>query len=121
MPETSWRRALICSVFLIPAFCWGQSWVDFSDGVLSCQDRAAIMSGSDGISYVSLDSHVTRWRVMRKNPPNTLPVLAGDVVAVLADAFNTLYAFSKTTGKRIWTKDVSSSVLASDGTYNLCY
>lgn len=54
---------------------------------------------------------------MRSNPPNVPPVLAGNTVAVVADAFNTVYSFSEATGKQLWRKYISTSVLASDGNY----
>lgn len=54
---------------------------------------------------------------MNNNTPQVGPVVAGDTVAVIADAFNTIYAFSKTTGKTLWTKHIWASRLASDGNY----
>jgi outer membrane protein assembly factor BamB len=113
-----WRTALRWYVCLIPLVCYGQSWERFSEGLISCDDRAAIISvPGAGISYVSLDSGRRKWRAMNDNTPQVGPFAAGDTVAVIADAFNTIYAFSKTTGKRLWTKDIWANRLASDGRY----
>ena len=107
-----------CASLLLPALCCGQSWEKFSEGVISCVDRTAIISTpGSGISYVFLDSGRRKWRVMNNNTPQVGPVVAGDTVAVIADAFNTIYAFSKTTGKTVWTKHIWANRLASDGSY----
>lgn len=111
------KRILFCCAFLTPVICWAQSWEQFNDGVISCMDRAAITSGGQGVSYSYFDSDILRWRAMRSNPPNIPPVIAGNTVAVVADAFNTVYAFSKATGKQLWKKYISTSVLASDEKY----
>jgi outer membrane protein assembly factor BamB len=105
-------------VLLISVICSGQAWVPFSEGLISCHDRAAIISRpGSSISYVSLDSSKKNWQAMNNDTPNIGPILAGDTIAVIADASNTIYAFSKTTGKRLWAKNIWANRLASDGNY----
>jgi outer membrane protein assembly factor BamB len=113
-----WKIALGSCVLLIPLICSGQSWERFSEGLISCHDQAAIISTPGaGFSYVSLDSGRKKWHAMDSDTPNVGPIFAGNTIALIADASNIIYAFSKTTGKHLWTKNIWANRLASDGSY----
>ena len=114
-----WRgiKVLLPGVFLISLTCWGQSWQTFGEGVISCDERAAIISNLNRISYISLDSKAVRWRTITHETVDSRPILAANAFLVLGDHYNRLYAFSTTTGKRIWSKSFWTEDLASDGNY----
>lgn len=114
-----WRgiKVLLPGIFLISLTCWGQSWQTFGEGVISCDEHAAIISNLNRISYISLDSKAVRWRTITRETVDSRPILAGNAILVLGDHYNKLYAFSVTTGKRIWTKSFWTEALASDGNY----
>lgn len=107
-----------CWLFLVPMICAGQSWESFGAGVVSCQERAAIIVTDEGrVSYVSLGTAARKWQVTPNALPDSGPGLAGNTILVLGDHFSVIYAFSKTTGKRLWSKSIWTSYLTSDRNY----
>lgn len=88
----------------------------FLDGLISCSQRVAITCAPKGLSYKSLDAENIRLSPTggRADWP---PTLAADTVALIANSFHRIYAYSRGTGELLWTKNTAAGLLASDGNH----
>jgi outer membrane protein assembly factor BamB len=111
-----------CWVLLAPALCRPQTGEQGVSSIVLCGESVAIRSRPartrpEGIASISLPSNRTLWRAMTNEIADVGPVAAGDAVAVIADSFNTIYAFSRKTGRQLWRREKWTSNLGSDGKY----
>ncbi|HEV3036773.1 MAG TPA: PQQ-binding-like beta-propeller repeat protein [Candidatus Angelobacter sp.] len=79
-----------------------------------CKDGVFIKLGESGLSSVDLKTGRTLWSVLPNKIADVGPSVSGDTVAIITESFNTIYAFSRKTGKLLWQRDHPSNVLDGD-------
>jgi outer membrane protein assembly factor BamB len=85
--------------------------------VVFCNENIVVADGDPGIHALDLSTGRALWSALPNSLADVSPAAAGDAVAVIADSWMSLYAFSKVSGKLLWRKQRRSNILASDGRY----
>jgi outer membrane protein assembly factor BamB len=112
---------LLGSSLLVPGVCVSQTGQPRDGFVVSCVDGVATITPRDtepnGLASVSLASNRVLWKAMADRTAYVGPVVARGAVAVITNNRDTVEAFSKKTGKRLWARETWSNNLGSDGAY----